>query len=69
MKGKLTALLLAHGWERCNDEPRWVGECTTASGCSKAGRWTHRWVSGMYCAQHAGRAHANRIWSDGKAHY
>jgi hypothetical protein len=54
-KGVLTARLKAAGWQRVDAPAEEVGECTDPTGCSKAGRWTHPYVDGAYCAQHAGQ--------------
>lgn len=50
---RITAGLVAEGWTRCGDPADEVGECTWHYGCTRAGRWTHPYVIGAYCAQHA----------------
>lgn len=47
-----TQCLRSQGWERDDAPADEVGECTDISGCSRVGRWTHPYRTGMYCAQH-----------------
>lgn len=52
-KHTITACLRAWGWSRDDAPASEVAECLDVTGCSRPGRWTHRYRQGYYCAQHA----------------
>lgn len=59
--GRLTAELLARGWERSDAPAEIVGECGCSSDtvgyCEKPGRWSRRSPHrGQLCAEHAAQA-------------
>jgi hypothetical protein len=47
------AELVATGWAYDGGKLDDVGYCTAAHGCIRACRWSHRFVGGAFCTQHA----------------
>lgn len=59
MRHSVVDCLRLRGWLRDDtkldpDDEQWgPSECVAVTGCSRLGRWTHPYVVGNYCAQHA----------------